>query len=419
MRIRYLLLPLVLAVGFTAGLLTSNRSDDTGVTEVPDVTLETLSPPVVPAATSDADAPAADGSFPIDSEPPTPTPVTVSAPAGGGLRLQDFTVIAERTVPAVVNISSVQVVQRPNSPFGNDPFFRYFFGDGADVFGTQRGLQNSLGSGVIVTPDGYILTNNHVVVGDSDQLTIGQLPDITVVLGDRELRATIIGTDPSTDLALLKIDATNLPTIPWGDSDALRVAEWVLAIGNPYQLNQSVSLGIISALGRTNVGISAYEDFIQTDAAINPGNSGGALVNADGELVGINTAIFSQSGGYQGIGFAVPSNLAREVVSDLIRYGRVQRGSIGYVQIAPVTPQLAAELGAPGVEGVVITQMRRDSSAFRAGIRAGDILTEINGRPVGDGTGLSRVIQDAEIGSSVTFLVLRGGSQAELDVPIE
>ena len=219
---------------------------------------------------------------------------------------QDFTGVAERTIAAVVNISSQQVVSRPNSPFANDPFFR-FFGDD-ELFGSRRGVESSLGSGVVVSADGYILTNNHVVAGESGRLALRDLPTITVALADNsETQATIIGLDPATDLALLKVDAQGLSTIPWGDSSQLKVAEWVLAIGNPFQLNQTVTLGIVSALGRTNVGISAYEDFIQTDAAINPGNSGGALVNARGELVGINTAIFSQNGGYQGVGFAVPS----------------------------------------------------------------------------------------------------------------
>src|ERR1044071_381626 len=194
--------------------------------------------------------------------------------------LPDFSGIAARTVPAVANISSTQVIARPNSPYANDPFFRYFFGDDPDLYG-QPDVERSLGSGVIVSADGYILTNNHVVAGEQGRITLRQLPAITVSLGDkRELRAQIVGVDPTIDLALLKIDAKNLPTIPWGDSSQLKVAQWVLAIGNPFQLNQTVTLGIVSALGRASLGISGYEDFIQTDAAINPGTSGGALVNA-------------------------------------------------------------------------------------------------------------------------------------------
>jgi Do/DeqQ family serine protease len=355
-----------------------------------------------------------------EAQNPAPPAVTTPAPAAAVGALPDFSRIAERTVPAVANISSVQVVRRQNSPFANDPFFRYFFGDPDDLYGSRRRVERSLGSGVIVSADGYILTNNHVVAGESGRISLRQLPAITVALGDkREMQAEIIGVDPATDLALLKLDARNLPTIPWGDSDRLKVAEWVLAIGNPFQLNQTVTLGIVSALGRTNVGISAYEDFIQTDAAINPGNSGGALVNARGELVGINTAIFSQSGGYQGIGFAVPSSLARRIVGDLTQYGEVRRGSIGYVEIAPLTTQVAAELGVPDAGGVLIQAMRRDSSAYEAGLRPGDVIVMFNGAAITDGGQLSRLIQDARIGSTATMSVIRDGRRLELKVTIE
>jgi Do/DeqQ family serine protease len=332
----------------------------------------------------------------------------------------DFTVIAERTVPAVVNISSQQVVRRPNSPFSNDPFYRYFFGDDADIFGSRRSVESSLGSGVIVSADGYILTNNHVVAGESGRISLRDLPQITVTLSDnRELPARIIGADSTTDLALLKVDSGNLPTIPWGDSSSLKVAEWVLAIGNPFQLNQTVTLGIVSAVGRRNLGVSAYEDFVQTDAAINPGNSGGALVNARGELVGINTAIFSQSGGYQGIGFAVPSNLARRVVADLQQFGVVQRGSIGYVEIAPLSAQIAQELGVADVRGVLITRMRRDTPAYDAGMRPGDVVVTFNGVAITDGGHLSRLIQDSRIGATVSLGIVRDGRRLELKIPIE
>jgi Do/DeqQ family serine protease len=346
--------------------------------------------------------------------------VVAPGPAGAGAgTLPDFTRVAERTVPAVANISSVQVVRRQNSPFTNDPFFQFFFGDG-DVLGPRRGVERSLGSGVVVSRDGLVLTNNHVVAGESGRISLRQLPAVTVALGDRrEVEAQIVGVDPATDLALLKVAASNLPTVPWGDSSKLKVAEWVLAIGNPFQLNQTVTLGIISALGRTNVGISAYEDFIQTDAAINPGNSGGALVNARGELVGINTAIFSQSGGYQGIGFAVPSNLARRVVSDLMQYGEVRRGSIGYVEIAPLSTLMAAQLGVEQTRGVLVQAMRRDSAAYGAGLRPGDVIVSFNGTAVADGGQLSRLIQDARIGSAATVSVIREGRRLDLRIPIE
>jgi serine protease Do len=310
-------------------------------------------------------------------------------------------------------------VRRPNSPYSNDPFFRYFFGDQDDFFGSRRSVESSLGSGVIVSTDGYILTNNHVVAGESGRISLRQLPAITVALADkREMKADIVGVDPSTDLALLKIDARNLPVMTWGDSARLKVAEWVLAIGNPYQLSETVTLGIVSAIGR-RVGISDYEDFIQTDAAINPGNSGGALVNARGELIGINTAIFSQSGGYQGIGFAVPSNLARRVFNELQQYGEVRRGSIGYVEVAPLTSQIAEQLGVPDTRGVLVQRMRRDAAAFRAGIEPGDVIVSFNGTPVVDGGELNRMIQDSRIGSTATITVIRDGRRRDLRVPIQ
>jgi len=377
---------LILACGFLAGLLLTGRARG--------VTTEAAAPPAVQSAAARVPA------------------------VQGQLSLPDFSSVATRTVPAVANISSTQVIARPNSPFSNDPFFRYFFGDDSDLYGPQRDVERSLGSGVIVSPDGYILTNNHVVAGEQGRIS-RQLPAITVSLGDkRELRAKIVGVDPTIDLALLKIDATNLPTMPWGDSSQLKVAQWVLAIGNPFQLNQTVTLGIVSALGRTSLGISGYEDFIQTDAAINPGNSGGALINTRGELVGINTAIFSESGGYQGIGFAIPSNLARRVVSDFLKYGEVRRGGIGYVEFAPLTTQEAAELGAPNARGVLVERMRRDASAFAAGLRPGDIIVGFNGTAITDGGPLTRMIQDAAIGSTATVEILRDGRRVQLKIQI-
>jgi Do/DeqQ family serine protease len=344
--------------------------------------------------------------------------VTAPGPVAPAATLPDFSRVAEETVPAVVNISSLQVGRRPNSPFANDPFFQFFFGDSNDLFG-RRDVERSLGSGVIVSRDGLVLTNNHVVTGESGRISLRQLPAVSVALADkREVQAQIVGVDPATDLALLRIPEGDLPTIPWGDSSRLRVAEWVLAIGNPFQLSQTVTLGIVSALGRTNVGISTYEDFIQTDAAINPGNSGGALVSARGELVGINTAIFSQSGGYQGIGFAVPSNLARRVVADLTQYGEVRRGSIGYVEIAPLSTLMAEQLGVDDARGVLVQAMRRDSAAYAAGLRPGDVIVSFNGTIVGDGGQLSRLIQDARIGSTATMTIVRDGARRELNVPI-
>jgi serine protease Do len=341
---------------------------------------------------------------------PEPAPVeqaVAAAPTTG----PDFTRVAAQTVKAVTNISSVQVVRRSASPFTNDPFFQYFFGDQGEMFGRSRAEQ-SLGSGVVISPGGLVVTNNHVIGDD--------VAEVTVTVGEhRDVKAKIIGVDSWTDLALLKIDATGLPVIPWGDSSRLRVAEWVMAVGNPFSLNQTVTLGIVSALGRANVGITQYEDFIQTDAAINPGNSGGALINSRGELVGINTAIFSQSGGYQGIGFAVPSNLVRRVVDDLQKFGRVRRGSIGYVSVIPLTARLAGELRATTSDGVVVDQMSRDSSAYRNGLEPGDIIISVNGTAIADPSQFVRLIADTSIGSSVRIEILRDGKRSTLRIPIE
>ena len=290
--------------------------------------------------------------------------------------------------------------------------FRYFFGDRDEMLGGRSRISQSLGSGVVVSSDGYILTNNHVV-GDARA-------QVSVVLPDkRELRAKIVGVDEMTDIALLKIDARGLTVLPWGDSSKLKVAEWVLAIGNPFQLNQTVTLGIVSALGRSLGGnLATYEDFIQTDAAINPGNSGGALVNARGELIGINTAIFSETGGYQGIGFAVPSNLARHVMDDLLKYGEVQRGTIPGIMIAPVTTEIAEQLGASNTRGALVNQMTRNSEAYAAGLRPGDIILEFNSRPVDDASAFMRMLSDSKVGTVAKLVILRESRKLEVTVPI-
>jgi Do/DeqQ family serine protease len=349
---------------------------------------------------------------------PAPAPEPGAAGMAGAAQATlssgpDFTRVAAQTVRAVTNISAIQVSRRAASPFANDPFFQYFFGgDPGELFGYGDRYASSLGSGVLVSSDGYVVTNNHVVSQN--------VAEPTVSIGDRrELRARIIGVDSWTDLALLKVEATNLPVIPWGDSSRLKVAEWVMAVGNPFSLNQTVTLGVVSALGRAGVGISMYEDFIQTDAAINPGNSGGALINSRGELVGINTAIFSQSGGYQGIGFAVPSNLARRVVDDLMKYGEVRRGSIGLLEVSAMTTRLADELGAPDTEGVVITQMTRASAAYQAGLRPGDIIKAVNGQEITNPSQFVRVIADSAIGSQVRVDFLREGRRSTIRVDVE
>jgi Do/DeqQ family serine protease len=345
---------------------------------------------------------------PIADRAPEPAPVEQAAVPSAG---PDFTRVAAQTVRAVTNIASTQIVRRSTSPFANDPFFQYFFGDQDDFFGRSR-AQQSLGSGVVISADGYVVTNNHVI-GEGES-------EVTVTVGDRrEVRAKIVGVDSWTDLALLKIDSTNLPVIPWGDSSKLRVAEWVMAVGNPFSLNQTVTLGIVSALGRANVGITQYEDFIQTDAAINPGNSGGALINSRGELVGINTAIFSQSGGYQGIGFAVPSNLVRRVVDDLKKFGGVRRGSIGLIDVIPLTARIADELRAPQAAGIVVNQLHRESAAYRAGLEPGDIIVSFNGTAISDPSQFVRLVADSAIGSTARVEVLRDGQRQTINVPIE
>jgi Do/DeqQ family serine protease len=337
-------------------------------------------------------------------------PAQRAAFAGGG-GMPDLTAVAQRAIGSVTNISSTQVVRTPNSPFANDPFFRFFFNDQEDAFGYRERRAQSLGSGVIVSPDGYVMTNTHVVANGVE---------VSVTLPDkRELRAKVVGVDEATDIAVLKIDAANLPTLPWGDSSKLRVAEWVLAIGNPFQLNQTVTLGIVSATGRSLEGrLASYEDFIQTDAAINPGNSGGALVSARSELVGINTAIFSETGGYQGIGFAVPSNLARHVMDDLISYGEVQRGTIPGIELQTLTTRLAEQLGAPNTQGAVVVRMVQRSDAYAAGVRPGDIVTSFNTTSIDDAQHMMRLVSDSKIGTTVTLGLLREGKRISVKVPI-
>ena len=351
---------------------------------------------------------------PEPASEPQRLPGAVAAPPAGG---PDFTRVAGQAVKGVANISSLQIVRGRRSPYSSDPFFRYFFGDD-DVFGAPRDRRSmSLGSGVIISADGYVVTNNHVI-GESGGRNI-RTTEVTIALPDkREIRGKIIGTDQSTDLALLKIDVGGLPVIPWADSAQLKVGEWVLAIGSPFQLSQTVTAGIVSATGRAELGFAQYEDFIQTDAAINPGNSGGALINSRGELVGINTGIYSESGGYQGIGFAVPSNLAKKVVDDLMKFGEVRRGSIGYIGVEKLTPDLAQEVGAPTTSGALVSQMTRDSEAYDAGLRPGDIIITFNGQTVTDPSHLNRLVLDARIGSTATVVVLREGRRIEFKLPI-
>ncbi len=377
---RTLLIALFLTSGFLAGLVLTGR--------MPGADESTASPPPVQREAS-------------------PQPRPGALPHG----LPDLTGIAERAVRAVTSISSTQII-RNASPFADDPFFRRFFGD--DLFGPQRA--QSLGSGVVVSPDGYVLTNAHVVGSDR-----GEVSEVSVILPDkRELRARIIGTDEMVDLAVLKISAgQQLPTLPWGDSSKLRIAEWVLAIGNPFGVfNQSVTLGIVSATGRTVEGLG-METFIQTDAAINKGNSGGALINARGELVGINTAIYSETGGYQGIGLAVPSNVARRTLDELIKTGSVRRGTIAGILLRPLTSEWATRLGAPDTNGVLVIEVDPRAPAADAGLRNGDVITAINGTTIEGASHFMRLVSEAKIGSSVTLSVIRDGRQGSVRVPID
>ncbi len=352
------------------------------------------------------------------STPPSSTAtaqLTTAPTSAGTLPEQLFVPIAKRAKASVVNVSSVkkskQDGQSFQNPFFDDPFFRRFFGEEFErrMPAPREFQQQGLGSGVIVTQDGYIITNNHVVEG-ADELNVS-FPD------KRTFKAKVIGTDPKTDVAVIKIDASNLPALPWGDASQLEVGEMVLAVGNPFGLSQTVTMGIISAIGRANVGIVDYEDFIQTDAAINPGNSGGALVNLKGELIGINTAIFSRSGGYMGIGFAIPSTMAKSVMQSLIKHGKVIRGWLG-VSIQDVTPDLAKEFGATENTGALVGDVMEDSPASKAQLERGDIITAYNGVSVRDSNHLRGLVAETSPGTTARLSVLRDKNPLDLTITI-
>ncbi|WP_280546686.1 Do family serine endopeptidase [Halomonas sp. 11-S5] len=312
----------------------------------------------------------------------------------------------ERAAPAVVNIYSTRVVEREEHPLMSDPFFRQFFGD--ELPSRQRML-SSLGSGVIVSDDGYVLTNHHVIRG-ADQ--------IQVALRDgRETLAEVIGTDPESDLAVLRIDLESLPVMELTDTTEVAVGDVSLAIGNPFGVGQTVTMGIISATGRSHLGLNAYEDFIQTDAAINPGNSGGALVNAEGALVGINTAIFSRSGGSQGIGFAIPANLARNILEELVTRGRVIRGWMG-IEAQELNQELAASFGLQTPAGVIIAGVVPDGPADRAGLQPGDVLLEVDGQPVLDPRRTMSDLAAMAPGTRLPLTVVRGGERREVTIEL-
>jgi serine protease Do len=330
------------------------------------------------------------------------TKVGPAAVSSSGKPDETFVEISKSDTPAVVNISTTRLVKNetgPN-PFFEDPLFRRFFGEefGRQFEQPKERKEQSLGSGVIVESNGIIVTNNHVVANADE---------IKVLLADkREFKGKVVGTDPKTDLAVIKISANDLPTIPWGDSGKMQVGEYVLAIGNPFGLNQTVTMGIVSALGRANVGISDYEDFIQTDAAINPGNSGGALVNTKGELIGINTAIFSRSGGYMGIGFAIPSNMAKAVLESIKKEGKVVRGWLG-VSIQDVSPNLAKQFGIKENAGALVSDVMEKSPADKAGIKRGDVITQYQGKPVDNPGHLRNAVAETPVGTKVILTIIR------------
>jgi Do/DeqQ family serine protease len=316
-----------------------------------------------------------------------------------------YAAAAQRAAPAVVSISASR--PPPQHPGLNDPWFRYFFGEQLRRY---QQPQVGLGSGVIVSAEGYLLTNHHVVDGAAD---------VEVMLSDgRRAQARIVGSDPETDLAVLRIDLDNLPTIAFAKGEAIRVGDVVLAIGNPYNLGQTVTSGIVSALNRGGLGINTYENFIQTDAAINPGNSGGALVDAYGNLVGINTAIYTRSGGFQGIGLAVPADTARQVLDALIRDGTVVRGWIG-AELGDISPELAAHLRiAPDTRGALIRGVLASGPAGKAGLRPADVVQSIDGQPILNSRDLLNAVGQARPGSEARLGVLRQAQTMELSVDI-
>ena len=342
------------------------------------------------------------------TEPSSPVEVretagpTIQAPTSGPV---SYATAVERAAPAVVNINTAKVVTEAPNPLLNDPVFRQFFGRSLES--PRKRVERSLGSGVIFSPQGYIITNHHV---------IGGADAIQVYLHDgRSATAQVIGGDPETDVAVLKIDLKNLPAITLAKSERVRVGDVVLAIGNPFGVGQTVTMGIVSATGRTALGINTFENFIQTDAAINPGNSGGALVDAQGNLIGINTAIFSQTGGSVGIGFAIPSSLAKGVMEQIIEHGRPLRGWLGF-EAQLLTPELTEAFGLKkGTQGLVITTLFQNGPAYKAGVRPGDVLVAINGIKIGDAREVLLAISGHKPGARIELELMRAGKPLTLE----
>jgi serine protease DegQ len=329
-------------------------------------------------------------------------------PGGPAAVPESFAPAAQKVIPAVVNIFTQQKVRTPTHPALQDPIFRYFFGDRLDP--RPREVSN-LGSGVIVSANGYILTNQHVVEA-ADEIQVALANGLT-----KTLPARVVGSDPETDLAVLKIDADNLPAITFAEADSLKVGDWVLAVGNPFGVGQTVTAGIVSALGRTHLGINTFENFIQTDAAINPGNSGGALVDAAGNLVGVNSAIYSRTGGSQGIGFAIPVSIARQVMEQIVKSGSVTRGWIG-IEVQDLTPDLAESFNLKSAQGALIAGVLKGGPADAGGIRPGDILMAVNGHAVTDSSSLLNLIAALKPGDVTQLTVARKQQSLALKIRV-
>ena len=330
----------------------------------------------------------------------TGVPVLQASPASGAAPAGSFRLAAQKAAAAVVSINTSKAAAK--SPRGEDPWFRFFFGERGN-----NEPQGGLGSGVIVSPAGYVLTNNHVVE---------EADEIEVVLNDgRHTMGKVIGTDPDSDLAILKIELDRLPVIVLGNSETLAVGDQVLAIGNPFGVGQTVTGGIVSALGRNQLGINTFENFIQTDAAINPGNSGGALVDVNGNLLGINTAIYSRSGGSMGIGFAIPVSTAKQVLDGIVKDGQVTRGWIG-VEPQALSPELAETFGVKSRQGVIITGVLQNAPAAQAGIKPGDVIVSVGGKAVGNVSELLSGVAALKPGAPAHFSLLRREEKVELDV---
>jgi Do/DeqQ family serine protease len=344
--------------------------------------------------------------LPAKSSPALLQQSPAPGPAAAARAVSSYNEAVQRAAPSVVNIFTSKEIRTPRHPLLNDPIFRRFFGD---QLPDEAQRASSLGSGVIVSTSGYVITNHHVVEAADE---------IEVALADgKKLLAKVVGNDPETDIAVLRVDGESLPAITFGSSDTLRVGDVVLAIGNPFGVGQTVTSGIVSALGRTGLGINTFENFIQTDAAINPGNSGGALIDASGNLIGINTAIFSRSGGSMGIGFAIPVSTAHMVLEQIVKSGSVTRGWIG-VEVQEITPAVAESFRLQSTRGALIAGVLRGGPADKAGMKPGDVLVEVEGRPVADPTSMLNLVAALAPGNSARLKLKRAGKDLDASVTV-